>query len=210
MLDRRMREVRGAWTPTEAGALRRLRGRVFGIIGFGRIGKATALRAKALGLEVIFYDPYVPDGTDKSLGVRRIETLDELLSQSHIVSLHCLHSEETHELINRATLGKMQDATYLVNTARGACVNLNDVLASISSGRLAGAALDVLPQEPPDVNEALIQAWRDSDHPASDRLIVQPHAAFYSVEGLRDMRVKACQNVRRVFEGHPARNIVNP
>jgi C-terminal binding protein len=209
VLDRRMREGRGAWTPTEAGALRRLRDRLFGIIGFGRIGKATALRAKALGMEVVFYDPYVPDGTDKSLGVRRIESLDELLQSAHVVSLHCPHSHETHQLINEQTLDRMQPGAYLVNTARGACVELNAVLAALTSGHLAGAALDVLPQEPPDVDEALIRAWRDSEHPASDRLLVQPHAAFYSVEGLLDMRVKACQNVRRVLEGHPPRNIVN-
>jgi D-3-phosphoglycerate dehydrogenase/C-terminal binding protein len=210
LLDRRMREERGAWTPTEAGALRRLRGREFGIIGFGRIGKATALRAKALGMDVVFYDPYVPDGTDKSLGVRRTETLDELLQTAHIISLHCLHSAETHKLINHRTLSQMQPGAYLINTARGACVELDDVLDALTSGHLAGVALDVLPQEPPDVNEALIRAWRDSTHPASDRLIVQPHAAFYSVEGLLDMRVKACENVRRVLEGHPPRNIINP
>jgi D-3-phosphoglycerate dehydrogenase/C-terminal binding protein len=210
LLDRRMREQRGAWTPTEAGALRRLRGRVFGIIGFGRIGKATALRAKALGLDVIFYDPYVPDGTDKALGVRRTETLELLLQAAHIVSLHCLHSAETHKLIDHKTLSQMQPGAYLINTARGACVALDDVLEALSSGHLAGVALDVLPQEPPDVHEALIRAWRDSSHPASDRLIVQPHAAFYSVEGLLDMRTKACENARRVLEGRPPRNIVNP
>ena len=210
LLDRRMREKRGAWTPTEAGSLRRLRNRVFGAIGFGRIGKAAALRAKALGMDVVFYDPYVPDGTDKSLGVRRVESLDELLAAAHVVSLHCLLSEETHQIINRRTLGRMQPDSYLVNTARGACVNLDDVLDALSGSHLAGVALDVLPQEPPDVDEALIRAWRDSSHVASDRLIVQPHAAFYSVEGLLDMRSKACQNVRRVLEGHPARNIVNP
>jgi D-3-phosphoglycerate dehydrogenase/C-terminal binding protein len=210
LLDRRMREQRGEWTPAEAGGLRRLRDRVFGIIGFGRIGKAAALRAKALGMHVLFYDPYVPDGTDKSIGVCRVESLDQLLAEAHVVSLHCLHSDETHQIINRQTLSQMQPGAYLVNTARGACVHLDDTLAALSSGHLAGVALDVLPQEPPDMDEALIHAWRDSSHPASDRLIVQPHAAFYSVEGLRDMRTKACHNVRRVLEGHPPRNIVNP
>ncbi len=121
LLDRRMRSARGAWTPTEAGPVRRLRGRVFGIVGLGRIGKGTALRAKALGMDVIFHDPYVPDGTDKSLGVRRVESLDELLECAHVLSLHCPHTSETHQLINPKTLARLNPGSFLVNTARSVC-----------------------------------------------------------------------------------------
>ena len=204
-----MREGRGEWSPTEAGPLRRLRGSVFGIVGLGRIGKATALRAKALGMDVVFYDPYIPDGTDKSLGVRRVETLGELLGGSRVVSLHCPLTDETHHMINRQTLAQMPAGSYLVNTARGAVVDASAVLETLTAGHLGGAALDVLETEPPDQDDPLIVAWRDPTHPACDRLIINPHAAFYSLDGLLDMRVKGAQNIRRVLQGEPPRNVVN-
>jgi D-3-phosphoglycerate dehydrogenase/C-terminal binding protein len=209
LLERRMRERRGRWSPAEAGPLRRLRDRVFGIVGLGRIGKATALRAKSLGLDVAFYDPYVPDGTDKSLGIRRVETLDELLAMSHVVSMHCPLTDETTHMIDAVTLARMREGSYLVNTARGAVVDARAVLDAIASGHLAGAALDVLEREPPDEDDPVIVAWRDPAHPAYDRLIINPHAAFYSLDGLRDMRIKGAQNIRRVLQGHPPRNVVN-
>jgi D-3-phosphoglycerate dehydrogenase/C-terminal binding protein len=209
MLERRMRAGRGAWSPTEAGSLRRLRNSLFGIVGLGRIGKATALRAKALGMDVAFYDPYVPDGTDKSLGVRRVETLGELLAESRVISLHCPLTDETHHMINRQTLAEMPAGCYLVNTARGAVVDASAVLDAVTAGHLAGAALDVLEIEPPAEDDPLIVAWRDSTHPASERLIINPHAAFYSLDGLIDMRVKGAENIRRVLQGKAPRNVVN-
>jgi D-3-phosphoglycerate dehydrogenase/C-terminal binding protein len=209
MLERRTRDCRASWDPLEAGPLRRLRGRVFGIVGLGRIGKATALRAKALGMDVVFYDPYLPDGTDKSLGVRRVETLDELLACSNVLSMHCPLSDETHHLISRDTLARLPAGAYLINTSRGGVVNSHEVLESITDGHLAGAALDVLEAEPPACDDPLILAWRDTQHPAHDRLILTPHAAFYSVEGLLDMRIKGSRNVRRVLQGQPPRNVVN-
>jgi D-3-phosphoglycerate dehydrogenase/C-terminal binding protein len=209
LLERRMRAGRGAWSPTEAGPLRRLRGGVFGIVGLGRIGKATALRAKALGMDVVFYDPYIPDGTDKSLGIRRVETLGQLLNQSRVVSLHCPLTDETHHMIDRQTLAELPAGSYLVNTARGAVVDAAAVLDSLTAGHLAGAALDVLETEPPGEDEPLIAAWRDSSHPASERLIINPHAAFYSLDGLLDMRIKGAENIRRVLLGQEPRNVVN-
>ncbi|HSG69141.1 MAG TPA: NAD(P)-dependent oxidoreductase, partial [Planctomycetaceae bacterium] len=173
------------------------------------IGSATALRAKALGMKVLFYDPYVPDGKDKSLGVTRVESLEDLLEQSHIVSLHCFLSEETHHLINAETLALMPRGSFLVNTARGGVVDAEAVLAAIESGHLEGAGLDVLEQEPPDDFHPLIAAWRDPEHPAHDRVIVNPHSAFYSDEGLLDMRTKGSENCRRVLLGDAPRNVVN-
>jgi C-terminal binding protein len=208
-LDVRLRAGRGAWMYTEAAPLRRLRGRVFGIIGLGRIGGATALRAKALGMEVAFYDPYVPDGRDKSLGVRRVETLDELLAQCFVLSPHCPLTPETKHIVNRDTLAKLPRGSYVVNTSRGGVVDVLAVLDALTSGHLAGAAIDVLETEPPPDDHPLIRAWRDPGHPAHDRLIVNPHAAFYTEEGLLDMRIKGSENCRRVLLGQPPRNVVN-
>lgn len=208
-LNSRLRNRRGEWTYAQAGGIARLRGRVFGVVGLGRIGTAAALRAKALGMQVVFHDPYLPDGVDKALGVTRAETLDELLPQAHVVSLHCPATEETRHLMNDRTIGCMRPGAFLVNTARGAVVDPLAVLRAIEAGRLGGAGLDVLEQEPPDDEHPLIVAWRNPDHPAHDRVIINPHSAFYSDEGLLDMRIKGSQNCRRVLLGQPPRNVVN-
>src|SRR6185503_3475418 len=103
--------------------LYRLRDRVMALVGLGRIGTAVALRAKALGMDVVFFDPYAPDGRDKSLGIRRAETLEELLRQSHLLSVHCPLTAETHHLLNDATLACLPPGAIVVNTARGAVVD---------------------------------------------------------------------------------------
>ena len=208
LLNSRLR-AGAPWTFEHVRPIHRRRGSVLGIVGLGRIGSAAALRAKAFGMDVVFHDPYVADGVDKALGLRRVETLDELLAQSQVVSLHCPNTSETRHLMNHATIAKMPAGSYLVNTARGGVVDPAAVLAALTTGHLAGAALDVLEQEPPAADDPLLAAWRDPKHPAHDRLILNSHAAFYSEEGLRDMRVKGSENVRRLLLGQPPRNVVN-
>lgn len=209
LYNSRLRAGRGPWTYAQAAPIHRLRGQVFAVLGLGRIGTAAALRAKALGMDVVFYDPYVPDGTDKALGVRRAETLDELLKQAFVLSAHTPLTPETRHIINAAAIAKMPAGSFLVNTARGAVIDHTAVPDAIASGRLAGAAIDVLPQEPPADDDPLIRAWRDPTHPAHDRVIVNPHAAFYSEEGLMDMRVKGAQACRKALLGQPLANVVN-
>lgn len=209
LFNQRGLRQQGEWIYTQARPLRRLRGRTLGLVGVGRIGTATALRGKALGLRVLFYDPHVPDGRDKALGIERCESLRELMEQSDIVSLHCPLSEETRHLINLQSLGWMKPGGYLVNTARGAVVDAASVLEAVTTGHLAGAGLDVLEVEPPLDTDPLMMAWRNPTHPAHDRLIINPHAAFYSEEGLDDMRIKGSQNCLRVLRGEPPRNVVN-
>lgn len=200
---------KGAWTHLHAAPVPRLRGRVFGIVGVGRIGTAAALRAKALGFEVAYYDPFVPQGRDKSLGIRCVETLEELLAQSYILSLHCPLTPLTRHLINRETIARLPKGAYLVNTARGGVVDVMAVVDALASGHLAGAGIDVLENEPPSDENPILKAWRDPNHPAHDRLILNPHSAFYSEEGSTDMRVKAAQNCRRVLLGKAPVNVVN-
>ncbi len=204
-----LQRKQGAWTYAAAAPVFRLRGRVFAIIGLGRIGSAAAIRAKALGMDVAFYDPHKPDGYDKTLGVRRVERLDDLLSQAFVVSVHCPLTPETRHIIAARTLSLMPVGSFLVNTARGATVDATAIPAAIRSGRLAGAAIDVLPQEPPPDDHPLLLAWRDPADPCHDRVIINPHAAFYSEEGLLDMRIKGAQACRRALLGEPLRNVVN-
>lgn len=209
LLNSQLRAGEVDWSYKHAAPLGRLRGRVFAIIGLGRIGSATALRAKALGMEVLYYDPFAPDGRDKSLGVRRVESLDELLAQAHVVSPHCPLTAETRHIMRRETIEQMPFGSYLVNTSRGAVVDTSAIPGAIASGQLAGAGIDVLEHEPPAADDPLIVAWRNPRHPAHHRVIVNPHTAFYSEEGLMDMRVKGAEACRRALEGLPLRNVVN-
>lgn len=205
----RLQRKEGAWMYTQVQPLYRLRGRTFGIVGLGRIGTAAALRAKALGMNVLFYDPLKQDGYDKALGLKRVESIEELARASFILSLHCPLTPQTRHIVNAALIAQMPHGSYLINTARGAVVDVSAVAPAIASGQLAGAAIDVLVEEPPREDDPLIRAWRDPHHPAFDRLIVNPHAAFYCEEGLGDMRRKGSEACRRAILGQPFRNIIN-
>jgi D-3-phosphoglycerate dehydrogenase/C-terminal binding protein len=198
-----------SWREASSLSLRRLRGRVLGVVGLGRIGTATALRARALGLEVAYYDPYKPHGFDKALGLRRVNTLEDLARDSEILSLHCPLTPETRGMIDARVLSLLPAGAYLVNTARGAVVDTSAIPAAVESGRLAGVALDVLEHEPPADDDPLIRAWRDPQHPAHWRVVLTPHSAFYSRESRRESRTLAADTVRRALAGEPVATIVN-
>lgn len=209
LLNSRLRARQGEWLYTQMGPLQRLRGKVCGLVGLGRIGTAMALRAKAHGMDVAFYDPYKPDGYDKAVGVRRVETLDDLLAQSYVLSLHCPLTEQTRHLIDAAAIERLPHGSFLVNTARGAVVDTNAIAPAIASGHLAGAGIDVLATEPPPDDDPLIAAWRDPSHPAHHRVLINPHSAFFSEQGLLDMRTKGAEACRRALTGERIRNVVN-
>jgi phosphoglycerate dehydrogenase-like enzyme len=189
----------GTWHYETALGTPRLRGKTLGLIGCGRIGTATALRANALGLDVVFFDPYLRQGMDKALGIRRVYQLEELLEQSHFVSLHCYLDDTTHHLVNAPALARMRRGAYLINTARGPIIDENALLEALDSGHLAGAALDVVEREPLDDP-------RISQHPC---ILLTPHTAFYSVEGFVELRTKTAEEVRRILVGEAPRNPVN-
>jgi C-terminal binding protein len=207
-LNSRLREGLGEWIYTQVKPLKRLRNSSIGIVGLGRIGTAAALRAKALGMKVIFYDPYIPDGFDKALGILRAETLQGLLAQVNIVSLHCPLNAGNYHMINETTLNWLSEGSYLINTARGGLVDTAAVADAIATGRLAGAAFDVLEQEPP-ISESLVQAWRDPSNPSYHRVLINPHAAFYTEEGLQEIRVKSAHACLCSLRGQEIRNVVN-
>ena len=209
LLNSRLRAARGEWTYTQAAPVFRLRGRTFGIVGMGRIGTATAHRAKALGMEVVFYDPYIPDGWERAHGVHRVQTLAQLLAQAHVLSLHCPATTETTGMIGAAQIAQLPRGSFLINTARGTIVNTAAIVPAIRSGQLAGAGIDVLPVEPPRPDDPLIAAWRHPDDPCHERVIIGPHAAFYCEEGIKDIRVKSAEACRRALLGQPIRNVVN-
>jgi phosphoglycerate dehydrogenase-like enzyme len=190
---------RGTWHYQTAFGTPRLRGKTLGLIGCGRIGTAMALRAKPLGLDIVFHDPHLRQGMDKGLGIRRVHRLEELLEQSDFISLHCYLDETTHHLINTEAIARMKPGVFLINTARGPCIDENALLEGLATGRIAGAALDVVEREP-------LADSRLRDHPG---ILFTPHSAFYSVEGFVELRTKAAEEVRRVLLGEPPRNPVN-
>lgn len=189
----------GTWTYSTAVGTPRLRGKTLGLIGCGRIGTATALRAKAFGLNVVFYDPHLPEGVDKALGILRVHQLEQLLEQSDFISLHCYLDETTRHIINRETIARMRVGTTLVNTARGGCIDGEALLEGLESGQVGFAGLDVVEVEPLDDS-------RLRDHP---RILFSPHSAFYSVEGFVELRSKAAKEVRRILLGERPRNPLN-
>ncbi|KAH8417931.1 hypothetical protein KR222_008612 [Zaprionus bogoriensis] len=179
----------------------RIRGDTLGLVGLGRIGSAVALRAKAFGFNVIFYDPYLPDGIDKSLGLTRVYTLQDLLFQSDCVSLHCTLNEHNHHLINEFTIKQMRPGAFLVNTARGGLVDDETLALALKQGRIRAAALDVHENEP--YNGALKDA---------PNLICTPHAAFFSDASATELREMAATEIRRAIVGsipEVLRNCVN-
>jgi lactate dehydrogenase-like 2-hydroxyacid dehydrogenase len=197
------------WDFVRAPTVRRLAGLTFGIVGLGRIGTATALRARAFGMDVAFYDPYRPSGTELALGFRRADDLGALLERSDVVSLHAPLTPETRGLIGEAALENVRPDAFLVNTARGAIVDSAAVLDALRKGRLAGAALDVLPQEPPAPGDPLVAAWRSGDPALAGRLLLSPHVAFYSPASLVDIRTKSAKVALDYLRDGVLRNCVN-
>jgi phosphoglycerate dehydrogenase-like enzyme len=189
----------GNWDCQVAFGTPRLRGRTLGIVGCGRIGTAMVLRARALGMRVVIYDPYRPDGVEKSLGVDRLYRLEDLLAQSEFVSLHCPLTAETRHLLNARTLALLPRGAYVINTARGPCVDGAALVAALDSGHVAYAALDVVEEEP----------LRDEGLRRHERIVLTPHTAFYSVEGFQEMRSKGAAEARRILLGEAPRNVVN-
>ncbi len=179
-----------AWSTLELPVppIRRLRGQVFGIVGLGRIGLAVAARAAAFQMKVVFYDPYLPAGMEQALGYGRAATFSKLLGEADVISLHCPLTAETANLIDDAAIAATKPDAILLNTSRGATVDIDAVERGLRSGKLCAAGLDVLPVEPLDRSHPLIAAWSRQEPWLEGRLVLTPHAAFYTPESLVDMR----------------------
>lgn len=187
------------WQIEVSHKMRRLRTQTFGLVGLGRIGIATALRAKVFGFRVVFYDPYASTGMHKAIGIEQVGSLDELLKISDTVSLHCPSTAETRGLIGERELALMKPGSFLVNTARGDVAKKAAVFAALRSGHLAGAGLDVVEDEP----------LRMDIEAATPNLIVTCHAAFCSPEGMIEMRTTSAKLARAAVLGEKVWNRVN-
>jgi C-terminal binding protein len=206
-VERSLRKTLRPWDKRAVEPVPRLAGQTFGVIGLGRIGAATALRAKALRMRVIACDPYLRPGLDKAFGVPLVDK-ETLLRESDVVSLHTPLTEETRHLIDARALALMKASAILVNTARGAVVDVDALAEALRNGRLFGAGIDVLPQEPPPSDSALVCLWQEDRDPPVN-LVITPHTAFYSESAVEEIRVKAAREVARVLRGQPPLNPVD-
>jgi D-3-phosphoglycerate dehydrogenase len=177
----------------------RVRGRILGIVGFGKIGRALFHKARGLGLKVIVFDPYVDRA---SLSGFEVEVVDfpGLLERSDFISIHVPLTPETRGLFNLAALRQMKPHAFLINTSRGHLIDAEALREALDKGIIAGAGLDVLPVEPPAPGDPLV------GHP---RTIITPHAAFDSEESLIELRETAAKQMAAVLSGTRPENIVN-
>ncbi len=199
-VPRRIREGtqlvrRGDWTGWAPSGLlgRKLGGKVLGIIGMGRIGQAVAHRARAFGLDIAYHNrKRLPEALEQMLGARFVEDIDALCAEADILTLHCPLTEETRGLLDARRIALMKPGGSIVNTARGELIDQDALIAALQNGHLAGAGLDVYPEEP-DVDQRLL------DHP---NVMTLPHIGSATVEGREASGEKVIANIRFWADGH--------
>ncbi|MGE5553752.1 MAG: C-terminal binding protein [Betaproteobacteria bacterium] len=210
-MARRLREYDAAvragmwhWSAS-GGPIRRLRGQVAGIVGYGKIGSAIASRLKPFGLNLAVYDPYAPEERITRDGATKV-SFDELLCSADVVFVQAPLTPETRHMFDAAVFARMKKGALIVNTARGPIINNQALYDALVSGQLSGAALDDLEEEP-----AKKRAWKPENSLLKlSNVLVSPHAAYYSEESIVEARVTAASEVARVINGATPQNIVNP
>jgi D-3-phosphoglycerate dehydrogenase / 2-oxoglutarate reductase len=190
----------GNWSLLQAGPLRRLRGSMLGIVGFGSIGREVATKALGLGLRVTAYDPHCTEEVALSLGVE-LQPLNMLLSNSDFVTLHTPLTPQTTHLVNASFLRRMRSTAYLINAARGGLVDQTALCKALSQGWIAGAGIDVVTPERLEPDDPLLQA---------PNCVVTPHVAFYSEDALVELQHRAATSVAEVLSSRRPVNVVNP
>jgi D-3-phosphoglycerate dehydrogenase / 2-oxoglutarate reductase len=189
----------GAWDVVAHAGIRRLRGQTLGLLGFGKIAKALAAKAQPFGVKVLVHDPYVEPALIAQQGAQAA-SLDKLLHEADVISIHVPLSPETRNLIGQNELARMKPTAFLINTSRGGIVDEQALAAALKEGKVGGAALDVLSVEPPPPDHPLRKA---------PNIILTPHLAFYSRESVIELQTKAAEEVARSLKGEPPRSPVN-
>ncbi|MCW2951739.1 MAG: D-isomer specific 2-hydroxyacid dehydrogenase NAD-binding protein [Conexibacter sp.] len=196
--DRALRD--GRWLAyAQLGEMRRLRGGVLGLLGFGRIARAVGARAQAFGMELLVHDPGVEEIDLSIAGARRAADADALLAEADAVSIHLPLTAATRGLIGAAELARMRPGALLVNTSRGEIVDEAALAAALADGRLGGAGLDVFEAEPLSPESPLLRM---------ESAVVTPHSAAFSEQALAEVRTRALDDVLRVLAGQSPRDPV--
>ncbi|RLE07648.1 C-terminal binding protein [Candidatus Aerophobetes bacterium] len=190
---------KGNWDWKLGRPIVRLSEQKLGLIAFGKIAKMVARKARAFGFSLMGFDPYVSDEEFAAEGVRKVD-LDYLLKNSDIICVHAPLTQETRHMLGREEFKKMKSSSFLVNTSRGAVVDEKALYEALRGGQIAGAALDVLEEEPPGKDSPLLKL---------DNVIFTPHVAWYSESSLKELRAKAATDLVRVLEGKTPQGFVN-
>lgn len=198
LLDRTIKG--GAWTRDVGPSMRRIRGQKLGIVGFGKIGKAVVPKAKSFGLEVLIYSPRATQAVAEEHGVTLVD-FPELLAASDFITIHAPLNADTEGIFDAEAFRRMKPTAYILNTARGGIIDTGALYDALTVGEIAGAGLDVLAEEPPQLDEPLL---------ALDNAILTPHAAFTSEESTYDLEVTAAAEVARALTGQMPESVVNP
>jgi D-3-phosphoglycerate dehydrogenase len=193
----------GKWDSAVARPIRRFSEQTVGVMGFGRIGRAFATKAKGFGVRILAYDPLIDAATIRSHGAEPVD-MEALFRESDFISLHLPLTDETRHVVNAKSLATMKPSAYIINTARGGLVDEAALLAAVRSGQIRGAALDVLSIEPPPKDHPVL-----SELLKEERILVTPHFAWYSEEAMIDMRSRGAEEVVRALSGQPPRSPVN-
>ncbi|RLF60788.1 MAG: C-terminal binding protein [Thermoplasmata archaeon] len=179
--------------------IQRVKGKTVGIIGLGRVGREVATRLRGFGVRLIGYDPYIDDRMFEEFNVRKV-SFDELLVTSDIITIHAPLTEETRHMIGKNEIEKMKEGAMIVNAARGGIVDERALYEALRKGKLSGAALDVLEEEPIRKDNPLLEL---------DNVIITPHMAWYSVDSIEEVQRKAAEEVLRVLKGERPISVVN-
>jgi C-terminal binding protein len=196
------------WQENTISSLRRTSELTLGVIGAGRIGTALMRKSKELNMKIIFFDPYLDAGYEKAISVKRANSLNELLEQSDVVSIHTPLNNETKGMVSSSFISKMKKGSILINTARGEIIeNLDIIYYALKNKILSSVALDVLPEEPPSASD-LINLWRQDDPEIAHKIIINPHSAYYSMDSYEEMRSKAAENSNRILNNIKPLNLI--
>lgn len=180
--------------------IRRIRGATWGLVGFGKIARLVCSRAATLGMRVLAFDPYISESSIREFGATPAD-LQELLRESDVISLHTPLTNETLHILSEPQFQLMKPTAYLINVARGKCVDGIALHRALVEGWIAGAGLDVMEQEPPAPNDPLLQL---------SNVLLTPHMAGYSEESFDDTRERCAEGVVKALEGQMPQGVLNP
>ncbi len=193
-------EIRyGSWDWKTGCPIHRLEGRVLGLLGFGKIARLLAHKAKALGLEIVAYDPYLAGDVFEKEGVKRV-TIDGLFAQSDFISVHVPLTSETYHLVDARAFTQMKVTACIINTSRGAVIDEEALANAIQKREIAGACLDVMEEEPPSNTNPLLTL---------PQVLLSPHVGWYSEESQAELRRKIAKDVGRAINGIRPQGLVN-
>lgn len=180
------------WDVSAGKSMHRLTEQTIGLVAFGKTAREVGRKAAAFGMEVLAWDPYLDNAAIEEVGATPVHDLQSLLARSDVISVHTPLTAETKGLISWEEFEIVPDSAIVLNVARGGIIDENALARALDAGEIAGAGIDVLTEEPPGTSHPLVDR---------DNVILTPHAAWNSIESVRELREKAAMNVRATFEG---------